>query len=122
MVVGLSSVPSLPEALQHGYYYRANANRQSMWWFSFLFLCLFSPGITTSQQQQQASATEDVVGGSSVDDTFGGGVDLYSLSNTELEEICTLRGFELVQQEEQVFSHDDYVEAARQCLAIERDM
>ena len=47
-------------------------------------------------------------------------IDLDSLSNPELEEICALRGFELVK--EGVFSHDDYVEAARQCLAIERDM
>lgn len=47
-------------------------------------------------------------------------IDLDSLSDPELEEICTLRGFELVK--EGVFSHDDYVEAARQCLAIERDM
>lgn len=47
-------------------------------------------------------------------------IELDSLSDQELEEICTLRGFELVK--EGVFSHDDYVEAARQCLAIERDM
>lgn len=47
-------------------------------------------------------------------------IDLDSLSDLELEEICALRGFELVK--EGVFSHDDYVEAARQCLAIERDM
>jgi hypothetical protein len=47
-------------------------------------------------------------------------IELDSLSDQELEEICTLRGFELVK--EGVFSHDDYVEAARQCLAIEQDM
>lgn len=47
-------------------------------------------------------------------------IDLDSLSDLELEEICALRGFELVK--EGVFSHADYVEAARQCLAIERDM
>lgn len=51
-------------------------------------------------------------------------IDLYSLSDAELEEICTIRGFELVHEEDetQTFTHDDYVEAARQCLAIERDM
>jgi hypothetical protein len=47
-------------------------------------------------------------------------IDLDSLSDLELEEICSLRGFELVKED--ILSHDDYVEAARQCLAIERDM
>jgi hypothetical protein len=47
-------------------------------------------------------------------------IDLDSLSDLELEEICALRGFELVKED--VISHNDYVEAARQCLAIERDM
>jgi len=50
-------------------------------------------------------------------------IDLYSLSDAELEEICTVRGFELMNDEDNtVFTHDDYVEAARQCLAIEQDM
>eukprot|EP00544_Gedaniella_sp_CCMP2646_P015695 CAMPEP_0202482898 /NCGR_PEP_ID=MMETSP1361-20130828/2264_1 /ASSEMBLY_ACC=CAM_ASM_000849 /TAXON_ID=210615 /ORGANISM="Staurosira complex sp., Strain CCMP2646" /LENGTH=260 /DNA_ID=CAMNT_0049110977 /DNA_START=117 /DNA_END=899 /DNA_ORIENTATION=- len=48
-------------------------------------------------------------------------IDLYALSDAQLEEICTVRGFELVHDDE-TFTHDDYVEAARQCLAIEEDM
>ena len=50
-------------------------------------------------------------------------IDLHALSDAELEEICAVRGFELLHGEENtVFTHDDYVEAARQCLAIEQDM
>jgi hypothetical protein len=50
-------------------------------------------------------------------------IDLYALSDAQLEEICTVRGFELVHDDDdETFTHDDYVEAARQCLAIEEDM
>jgi hypothetical protein len=54
--------------------------------------------------------------------------DLESMTNEELEEICTSRGFELVKEtneetgETKVYSHDDYVHAAKQCLEIEAEM
>ena len=68
-------------------------------------------------QSLAADATAGTVAGDETE------IDLYSLSDAELEEICTVRGFELVHDEEnKAFTHDDYVEAARQCLAIERDM
>jgi hypothetical protein len=51
-------------------------------------------------------------------------LDLESMSNTELERICLERGFELVRDYSQggELTHEDYVDAARRCLAIEQDM
>lgn len=44
--------------------------------------------------------------------------DLDSMSDKELELVCIERGFEVVEG----LSHEEYVEAARRCLAIEEDM
>ena len=53
-------------------------------------------------------------------------IDLFDLTDVELEAICTDRGFELVREtlthDEIVYTHQDYVEAAQQCLAIEAEM
>ncbi len=54
-------------------------------------------------------------------------VDLDSLTDAELEAICTDRGFELLREKgadgaEVVYTHEDYVDAAMQCLAIEAEM
>ena len=55
-------------------------------------------------------------------------VNLQDLNNTELENICTSRGFELIPEvdpntgEPLEFTHDDYVEAAQQCLDVETEM
>ena len=55
--------------------------------------------------------------------------ELQSMSNSELEQICLVRGFEVVQDDVDEttgtvisLSHDDFVEAAKKCLAIEREM
>jgi hypothetical protein len=54
--------------------------------------------------------------------------DLEAMTNEELEEICTSRGFEVVKEtdaetgEAKVYSHEDYVHAAKQCLDIEAEM
>jgi len=65
--------------------------------------------------------------------------ELEDLTDEELEEICTSRGFELIKTGERdgnddslssesstamtsSFSHKDYVDAARQCLEIEAEM
>lgn len=82
--------------------------------FALLLLAAvwFSPIAAAADPQTTTSASQET-----------GEVDLYSLSDAELEEICTVRGFELVHDDENVaFTHEDYVEAARQCLAIEQDM
>ena len=59
-----------------------------------------------------------------------GGVinDLNELTDKQLEEICTSRGFELVKDSDKDtgqpihYSHQDYIDAARQCLEIEAEM
>ena len=54
-------------------------------------------------------------------------LDLESLSDAELEEICYKLGFRLHDEDEltgtkKEFTHADYVEAARQCLAVQDQM
>lgn len=55
--------------------------------------------------------------------------DLQALTEEELEKICLVRGFELLKNDENPdtgekyeLTHQDYVEAAKQCLAIEQEM
>lgn len=55
-------------------------------------------------------------------------MDLESMTNEELEDICTSRGFEVVKEKDKetgdtkIYTHDDYVNAAKQCLEIEAEM
>lgn len=55
-------------------------------------------------------------------------VDLNTLTNDELAAICTDRGFELVfelddaTEEALEYTHEDYVDAARECLKLEAEM
>lgn len=66
-------------------------------------------------------------------DDGGGGddgqyYDLESMSDEELEEICTSRGFDLVREtdpdtgEPLEYTHRDFVDAASECLQIESDL
>lgn len=49
--------------------------------------------------------------------------ELESMSDQELELICIERGFELIRDEsDEGLTHDDYIDAAKRCLAIEADM
>ena len=54
--------------------------------------------------------------------------DLENMSDAELEEICTSRGFELVREVDEAtgqpiaYVHQDYVDAASECLQIEADL
>ena len=53
--------------------------------------------------------------------------NLEAMTNEELEEICTSRGFELVHEQdgngkEIVYTHQDYIDAATECLQIEEDL
>lgn len=55
--------------------------------------------------------------------------ELQVMTDEELEHICIARGFELVKDdvdettgEIYIMSHDDFVEAAQRCLAIEEEM
>eukprot|EP00555_Chaetoceros_dichaeta_P008244 CAMPEP_0198274032 /NCGR_PEP_ID=MMETSP1447-20131203/58897_1 /TAXON_ID=420782 /ORGANISM="Chaetoceros dichaeta, Strain CCMP1751" /LENGTH=317 /DNA_ID=CAMNT_0043967979 /DNA_START=1 /DNA_END=954 /DNA_ORIENTATION=+ len=54
--------------------------------------------------------------------------NLQTLTDVELEQMCTSRGFELVKDtdketgEAKEYSHNDYVDAAKQCLDMEAEM
>jgi len=54
--------------------------------------------------------------------------ELQTLTDIELEQLCTSRGFELVKEtdketgQKKEYSHNDYVEAAKQCLDMEAEM
>lgn len=101
-------------------------------WLQLVVLVAFVLGqqvgatsITTSEQEQPQPP--GAIAGGSLEDLEG--MDLHSLSDEELETICSVRGFELYEGEinedtgnEFEFSHEDYVEAAKQCLAVEREM
>ena len=54
--------------------------------------------------------------------------ELVDLTDEELEQICTSRGFELVHEvdantgELETYTHQDYVDAASECLQIEAEL
>jgi len=48
--------------------------------------------------------------------------DLEAMTEVELENICVQRGFQLVNDESDELTKQDYVEAARRCLTIEQEM
>lgn len=83
----------------------------------FLLVALHLGSIGTASAQTEAAVEHEF------------GIDLYALTETELEQICTDLGFALQKDvlddttgEVIVFSHSDYVEAARQCLSIEKEL
>jgi len=48
--------------------------------------------------------------------------DLEAMTEVELEAICVTRGFQLVNDEADELTKQDYIEAAQRCLAIEQEM
>ena len=48
--------------------------------------------------------------------------DLEAMTESELENICIQRGFQLVNDELDELTKQDYIEAAQRCLAIEHEM
>jgi len=48
--------------------------------------------------------------------------DLEAMTEAELENICVQRGFQLVNENSEELSKQDYIEAAQRCLAIEQEM
>lgn len=86
--------------------------------YLFLVLLTFHPGI--------ASASERTV--STTNEEGDGRINLLEMSNEELEAICTSRGFELVRDIDEntgeaiSYSHEEYVDAAKECLNLEEEM
>lgn len=86
---------------------------------------------TLAPNAAAAAAHEDDGGDGTSSSTSSLSLDKDHLENMtieELEGICTSRGFEVVKEIDQetgqakVYSHEDYVHAARQCLDIEAEM
>jgi len=48
--------------------------------------------------------------------------DLEAMTEVELEDICIKRGFQLVSDESDELTKQDYIEAAQRCLSIEQEM
>lgn len=48
--------------------------------------------------------------------------DLEAMTEVELENICVQRGFQLVNENSDELTKQDYIEAAQRCLAIEQEM
>jgi hypothetical protein len=81
----------------------------------FLVLAiLFAAVQSESQRANETSTTKN-----DDDDEY---IDLVDMTDEELEEICTSRGFELIREDGQVYIHQDYVDAASECLQIETDL
>ena len=76
---------------------------------------LASAAETSNEDEVGASAGQDV-------DKY---YNLEEMTDEELEEICTSRGFELVRDDDDdtvIYTHQDYVDAANECLQIEADL
>lgn len=82
--------------------------------FNFLVLVILVAAVQSESQKVNETITTN-----GDDDDY---IDLIDMSDEDLEEICTSRGFELVREDEQVYSHQDYVDAASECLQIETDL
>jgi len=88
------------------------------------FLHVVGQTVHDSSSNTQSSSVPPAFEGKS-SDLVG---SLNELSDKELEHICTSRGFELVKESDKetgqpiTYSHQDYVDAAKQCLEIEAEM
>jgi hypothetical protein len=82
--------------------------------FDFLVLVILVAAVQSESQKANETITTN-----GDDDDY---IDLIDMSDEDLEEICTSRGFELVREDEQVYTHQDYVDAASECLQIETDL
>jgi len=77
---------------------------------------------------RSVSSTTSLKGAVSTKEEGEGGINLRDLSDEELEAICTSRGFEVVREIDDAsgepisYSHDDFVDAARECLDLEKEM
>jgi hypothetical protein len=88
-----------------------------------LFVLLLFVALSAADESVHSSESH-VDDGSEQDDE----IELEDMTNEQLEEICTSRGFELVRElnpitgEPLVYTHQDYVDAASECLQIEADL
>ena len=86
--------------------------------YQFHFLLILALLLASVEAQQQHPNTT-ISASTDDDDEY---IDLVDLSDEDLEKICTSRGFDLVREEGQVYTHQDYVDAASECLQIETEL
>jgi len=90
---------------------------------SFTYICIFLSSSLAAAEEATTSTTTTTKNDN--DEEY---YNLEAMTNEELEEICTSRGFELVHEtdentgEEIVYTHQDYIDAATECLQIEEDL
>ena len=86
---------------------------------SLTYICIFLLSLAVAEEATTTATKNDN------DEEY---YNLEAMTNEELEEICTSRGFELVHEiddntgEEIVYTHQDYIDAATECLQIEEDL
>jgi len=96
---------------------------------SFLFFQLLIAISSSSLEEVPINNTISQTSTADTNNTFNKEEysELDKLSNSELETICTTRGFEVIKEtaedgKEVEYTREDYLEAAAQCLAIEAEM
>ena len=87
---------------------------------SFTYICIFLLSLAAAEEVTTSATTTK-------NDNDKEYYNLEAMTNEELEEICTSRGFELVRETDEngkeiVYTHQDYVDAATECLQIEEDL
>ena len=102
-----------------------NWNNRLLTYICILFLiCSLSCPLAAAEEAATTSTTTTTKNDNDDQEYY----NLEAMTNEELEEICTSRGFELVREiddntgEEIVYTHQDYIDAATECLQIEEDL
>jgi len=91
---------------------------------SFTYICIFLLSLLAAAEEEATSTTTKNDNDNDNEEYY----NLEAMTNEELEEICTSRGFELIHEtdentgEEIVYTHQDYIDAATECLQIEEDL
>jgi len=98
-----------------------NCNNRLLTYICIILICSLSCPLAAAGEATTSTTTKN-------DDDNEEYYNLEAMTNEELEEICTSRGFELVHEtddntgEEIVYTHQDYIDAATECLQIEEDL
>ena len=95
-----------------------NCNNRLLTYICIILICSISCPLAAAAGEATTSTTKND------DEEY---YNLEAMTNEELEEICTSRGFELVRETDEngkdvVYTHQDYIDAATECLQIEEDL
>ena len=95
-----------------------NCNNRLLTYICIILICSLSCPLAAAGEATTSTTTKND------DEEY---YNLEAMTNEELEEICTSRGFELVREidengKEVIYTHQDYIDAATECLQIEEDL